>query len=303
MVCSLLIGFEYSEKHNLPGTILDLYNAWKWCQTFSRQIYILTDISEVSDAIAYRHPEVTPFWSQVSKFPVHNLGKLQETLSTTLQETMDRVVIYYTGHGLQNSLLLPDQSQWSSLAFRDYILGRLNFETEIFWILDCCNPQGLNLPYQLENNRFVVSKETLECVTQPILLITSSNSQEESVATRDGSLFSRYLFENLSLLNSIGDLKFSRKRVSVPIKNNRNLKRLLGKITSSIQKVHSGYTQTVSIYSSYYMDPILWLWIGQIGCDVVTDLSLSFLVVRQVGRQVESKPMTSPNPYDSIYPE
>ena len=190
----------------------------------------------------------------------------------------NKLILYYSGHGIKDSIVMPDRNLLSFIKFRDCVVNSLPSYTEIFWILDCCNPKILNLPYKLEGNSFVLSSEKIECVSQPILLITSSNSGEKSIATKVGSLFSRYLFQILTILNNTDDPII---KVTIPIHKNRNLRRLIGNLASSIRKMHTGYSQTVSIYSSYVLDPVLWLWIGSYkDYDIVTDLSLSILIIR-----------------------
>lgn len=68
----------------------------------------------------------------------------------------------------------------------------------------------------------------------------------------------------------------------IPNRKNRNLRRLVGNLASSIRKMHTGYSQTVSVYNSYVMDPILWLWIGSSkDYDIAMDMSLSIFVIRK----------------------
>jgi hypothetical protein len=102
-----------------------------------------------------------------------------------------------------------------------------------------------------------------------------------------------------------------RKSVSIPKCKNRNIRRLIGNLGSSIRKMHTGYAQTVSVYSSYITDPILWLWIGtQKSYDVVHDITLSILMIRPritgPGTQItyaerSSLPVESYNNYGESY--
>lgn len=279
MPTAIIIGFEYA-TNTLPGALIDIYQAHRWCCSFGCTAYVFTDIHEnVNNNIIKKNigagivdPDIISFYDMIDKTLVTTSDELLTEISGKIKQLDDdRLIIYYSGHGIKDSLVLPDRKLLSFVTLRDAILKQLSSTTEIFWVLDCCNPTGLCLPFMLEGNNFVLSPTRISCVIQPILLIISANAQEKSVSSDTGSLFTRYLFRILHGLNN-GPTIASR---------NRNLRRLLGNLASSIRRMHTGYTQTVSIYSSYIMDPILWLWIGsEDNEEVVSDMSLSTLVIR-----------------------
>lgn len=258
MPTAILIGFEYNTD-KLLGTAIDLYNAFKWCNKFCKT-YILTDIV-CKDT---KQNRIFRGYNKIkNKILVTNEESLLLYIDKILQRLEDtKLVIYYTGHGICDSILMPNKSLLSFIKFRDYILNRLDPYVEIFWILDCCNPNGLNLPYKLKNNIFrLSSNQNLDFISNPVLLITSSSSNEKSLATEKGSIFSKKLFQ---LLNN---------------RTNRNLTSLVNKIINYIKK--TGHCQNVSVYSSYFIDPVLWMWIGsKKKYDIVTDFTLSILVIR-----------------------
>jgi hypothetical protein len=125
------------------------------------------------------------------------------------------------------------------------------------------------------------------------------------MATKLGSVFSRHLFRILTLLNNEDQPSITDDTVVIPTHKNRNLRRFIGNIASSIRKMHTGYVQTVSIYSSYVIDPVLWMWIGsKKNYDIVTDITLSILIVRLSSPDVFYQSQNSyVNPYDAIYPD
>lgn len=320
MPTAILIGFEYT-FNSLEGAIIDLYQAHKWCQSFGCQINILTDIQSIKDPGNLRSvidknlagKDLLTFYHRVNPGIVNDKkGLLDDIIKIlTLGIPDNKLIIYYSGHGVKDSMVMPDRTLLPFIDFRDNILSYLNPYVEIFWILDCCNPNGMNLPYKLDGNRFVLSPTKIQFVTQPILLITSAETNEKSVATKSGSIFSRYLFNLLSEMNRPVEPIIQKRNIIIPTGRNRNLRRLIGNLGSSIRKMHTGYAQTVSIYSSYITDPVLWMWIGSsTNSDIVTDMSLSSLIIR-------NNPMTfhqyvpnikndfvksqSSNPYDLIY--
>ena len=251
----ILFAFEYKINH-LPGAIIDLYHAHKWCQSFTSNIFVVTDITSLRIAI--------------------------RDILTNIVNFDNKLIIYYTGHGVKDSLIMPDQSLFSFVMFRDSILNLLAPYVELFIILDCCHPLGLHLPYKLVDNRFVLASSKIECVSQPIILITSSDSHEKSTSTRDGSIFTRRLFHMLSVMNKAYTIVCKNNKIFLSAHQNRNLTRLSNSLATFIRKLDTGYAQTVSVYSSYVIDPVLWLWIGAIHKrDVVLDMSLSTFIIRE----------------------
>jgi len=294
MPIAILIGFEYT-FNSLTGALVDLYHAFKWCQSFNCDIHVFTDIELVKDYNNLRRvidlkiaePDILSFYERIPSMTiVRNRTSLLRSLIRILENVSDdKVIIYYSGHGVKDSMVMPDKTLLSFINFRDTILDILQPYVEIFLILDCCNPNGMRLPYKLNNNCFTLSTHIpndIECVSQPILLITSSESNEKSIATKSGSIFSRHLFRILTQFNKEFNNDDSSAPISlIPIHKNRNLRRLMGNLMSSIRRMHTGYTQTVSIYSSYIIDPVLWMWIGsEKDYDLVTDITLSMLILR-----------------------
>jgi hypothetical protein len=283
MPVAILIGFEY-KKNILSGMMFDIQNAYKWCKSFNCEIHVFTDKK--------LKPKFNLIGSSLDLF-----SKLDLILKNIKD---DKLIIYYTGHGVDESMLMPDNQLVSFINFRDRILNIINPYVEIFWILDCCNPNGLYLPFKLEKNRFVLSDSKIKCVTQPILLITSSNSDEKSISTKTGSFFSRYLFD---ILKSFNNEKISKK--CNDYSQTRNLELLIETIIKNIKRENYLYSQSVNIYSSYVIDPILWTWIGsKKNYDIVTDMSLSFLIIRSKKEDEIKKEKyikQYKNPYDETY--
>ena len=301
MPTALLIGFEY-KINTLTGAVVDLYHSSTWCRSFGCDVNILTDIDEIRDkesimqAVSQGIADdgIFKFCDSITdRCGGKSEGKIRgsETLLTSVEDILGRgvpdnkLIIYYSGHGAKDSMVMPDRTLLPFIDFRNSILGVLDPYVEIFCILDCCNPGGLHLPYKLNNNAFVLSPTKIECITQPMILITSSEVSEKSIATKMGSVFSLHLFRILTKLGSKWDFDWEDIRTSgkivIPTCKNRNLRRLIGTLSSTIRSMHTGYSQTVSMYSSYVIDPILWMWVGQKNqYDLVPDITLSTLIIR-----------------------
>lgn len=256
MITALLIGFEYNDSQSLRGTASDILIAYHWCKSIGvKDIRIYTDIPTTTLNLPRYEPDV-----------LMNLPNFKS----------NKLFIYYTGHGENSHMIMPSGKNIKFTHFRDMIIKKVSPQTEIFWILDCCNAEGLSLPFQLEDNTFRLT-ENFDAVINPILLITSCNPHEESTSTIVGSTFTGHLF---NMLKDINKYPIIRDGV-IPVQYNRNLRRLMGELNAAIRKSHTGKTQTVSIYSSYALDPVLWLWIGLE--DVVSDIGQRVLIVRQEG--------------------
>lgn len=279
MPTALIIGFQYATYTKpLISALIDIYHAYTWCQTFHCDIHLLTDIisidndhlkSAVEEGMA--SPGLMTFYSTVKKTLIHTASDLTTELQRVLSTIHDeKLIIYYSGHGLNESMLLPDNTTMSFIDIRHTVFRAIAPTVKVLWILDCCNPNGLHLPFRLQKNKFVLSTAKISPVKNPLLLITSCEEKEKSAATAYGSVFSRSLFQILTKMNELNSTTA-----------NRNLRRLMGNISSEIRALHTGYVQTVSIYSSYIIDPVLWLWVGNSRhSDLDLDSTMSTILVQ-----------------------
>jgi hypothetical protein len=282
MPVAILIGFEYT--HNpLPGVLIDLERACRWARSFECAITLIVD-----QACGSNSDTESEILSQYPTLRIRHLAALRLAVTTVLTGTVadQKLIIYYSGHGVAESMILPDQTLLPFTHFRDLILGTLDPYTEIFWILDCCNPNGLHLPYKLTGENFRLSPTHIDCITHPSLLLTSSNSNEKSVTTQFGSIFTLTLFRYLNRL----------RRTSF---KNRNLYRMVQHLNAMIHKFGTGSIQTISVYSAYMTDPLLWMWLGP-NSDIVTDPTLSLLIIRPPAL-LDLPPGPTLNPYDLEY--
>jgi len=288
MPTAIVIGFEY-KNDMLPGTLIDLYHCYKWCESFGCNINVLTDIKEVDTKLLYTaidnnlaNKDILKFYDTINPIIISN-NLIEEILKILKNGISDnKLILYYTGHGiLYDNLVMPDDSLISMKKLKNSILGNVSNITEIFIILDCCNPDGMGLPFKLKGNLFVLSStdmKLIEFIDNKVLLITSSANHQKSIATQLGSLFTRYLFKILIEMNSYDE--FYAKREHIPLSINRNLQRLTSNLSSNIRKLQTGYQQNISIYSSYIIDPILWMWLGnRNNHNIITDYTLDNIIV------------------------
>lgn len=249
---AIIIGFSYNNE--LPGSNADINNMINYCNKFNYSYNIINDdINNIKDFELSLILFIKTFCTNTSKYLTKNF------------------LVYYTGHGRDDSIVLPNKDLYSFTKFKNVIIKAIpNLQTEIFWILDCCNPTGLHLPFKLINNSFHFQKQCeFNCPPNiKILLITSSDNNEKSISTINGSLFTNQL---LLLLNSLNDnlllfiSNYNKDNTIIPVATNRNLNRFINNLSANIRAIQHEYRQNVSIYSSYIIDPILWFWITTAG--------------------------------------
>ena len=295
MPTSIIIGFEYS-INPLPGSYIDIFNAYNWCDAFNCDIYIITDVdyninkSNIVQGINNNNIDKNiHFLDTHPKILIQSDYDLCTNIKTILNYGVpdNKLIIYYSGHGINNNMLMPNNSYLSFDNFKSVILSNIPSSVEIFCILDCCNPNGLSLPYKLDNNYFKLVNnfdninDKIDFIQHSMLLITSANENEKSLATIYGSVFSKFLFEILTQMNKQYSLTLTDDKILINKNNNRNLRRLIGNIKSSIRKLHTGFSQSVSVYSSFIIDPLLWMWIGSNrDYDIKSESTLSTLIIK-----------------------
>lgn len=256
----LIIGFSYG---NLSATITDIYYAYSYYQKLGYQIHICTDIIDkinVNDYIPLLSSQSVdeqfiPF-VQTTFYQIKNVVIDKDSLLhwfNSIKITPDlNLIVYYTGHGVENHIVLPDNSNFSALEFRSSIL-RLNDghnmpinnrNANILVIVDCCNPHGLFLPFKFNreskcfyhvNNNFVLPK---------VIVITSSEPNVQSQALRLESPFTKYFFNHIGDQTTSYDIGTICDQIDLKMQNN--------------VKIDSG--QKCTAYVSYPSLLLLWSW-------------------------------------------
>lgn len=208
----LLIGFEYINSNTwkfLPGIPIDLYQVYKYVSNITKNILVYTDMTKdyntsiLQKAIldGYVNSGLLSFIEDIkdsnqyilykselsNKYIINNFDKVIKKFI----KNVDRLVIYYTGHGKSGDIILPDNTHVSL----SYIKSLIKSDQTIV-ILDCCESNGMNLPYYYNNNFFKLNNNNF--ISNEIICISSTNSDENSSATNTGSLFTRNLFQYLS---------------------------------------------------------------------------------------------------------
>lgn len=216
MVVALIIGFKYERRlKELPGIVIDLYHAYvsaKRMHSNHAKLYIklITDITQ--DEMAFHltsavkngvvPPRVVSFISDREEEGIITQYTSCIDLKGILRDECyneQRVFVYYSGHGEGGDLVLPKGERLPISIFRSTLLSRMHSDAELLVVMDCCNATGMGLPYRLNGNvhRIVDLKTDPVFVTQKIICISSTQFNEDSIATREGSIFTQVFFKKL----------------------------------------------------------------------------------------------------------
>ena len=267
----VIIGFsytkvdKYTDRPYLPGILIDMYHAYTYSSNLlieGGSIIIITDLIIDSSIGEIRGSIVN---SVVDLEAIHfisnmrRLGYLKDyTCKTQVIDDIVRICskkkkifFYYTGHSSNGNILLPlmndvicyrydtpDDSIINFSLIRDILRGCTYKNAEIFVILDCCNANGLELPYKLMNKVYrLTSKSDKEYPLQKFICFSSTTIDEFSIASKHGSIFSYFFFKKLS--------------------DYRDISKLLHIVS---EECYSKYDQTATVHSSYPNLKMVWRW-------------------------------------------
>lgn len=178
MFGSLLIGFEYSGKKKLPGTLVDLFVARKFLKEKSKieDFLILTDIEDFNinfiDSLGKVNSEIFSFYPTGKEKNVHTLDSFLEEVSE-YSKKVKYLCIYYSGHCLNNKMDLG--SEYLDFSVLEDFIFRVNTNIELCFILDCCD---------FKNN---------------LKSFCVSSNLEKPISTNTGSLFTKEFFGCLDI--------------------------------------------------------------------------------------------------------
>jgi len=283
MVTVILISFEYKDptknepKNNsqfgkLEGSLFDIYTAYMHFTDLGYEIYTMTDIIEnyISlRTIRENDPKMKDFLQYLSdKTFVKNisLDNFQNSLKNILCKGDDKYIIYYSGHGINGNILLPNDDKLPMSDFLKIISMYTKPNTQIFIILDCCDVTNLFLPFEFKNNKFKYSEES-NLFEQIIMLISSSRGNEKSISTFEGSIFTKFFFEKKETFNINKCIQSLTDEISRDIQN--IIKE--GNLSNNCQ------IPNISLYTSYITFPIIWPWVFEKCVEFIPDYTLSYL--------------------------
>lgn len=269
MVLGLVIAFEYTQQA-LPSVYHDIARASNFLMKIGASVHLITDVvlSETELALEGVTGGVPCFHRIVSYLDLLIL------LPWIIPTHENKIIIYFSGHGEQESMILPNGDLFSFLSLRDHIIKLIDPYGELLFILDCCYPGAMNLPLVLQD-RWRLTEGPKDFLTHYVLVLTSAQKMERAVATRDGSLFTSHLFQYLHGLFS--GISTGRSWLQLITTLNRDLSESYAQRRLNVPDNSHTWRETpqqrVSLYSSHYLPLVLWSWIGcPLRYEVVVDV-------------------------------
>lgn len=265
MYTAVLIGFQYSGDLKLPGIVIDLYAAYRFCREAGAECLVLTDILEdekteyLSKAVfeGVVDAGVFSFISQIQArsehYYIHDQTRLRFVLTQIFGAEPPRLFIYFTGHGLaregseDSGLILPSREIFSFYQLRSQIM-QLPPASEIIWINDCCHVSGIQLPYKLSSHGFYELTSGQFCPVQYLLFVGATSVDEKSLISRQGSIFSNIIFHRL--LQAMDDRKVEF----------RDVRRLLESVKERLEADPETRSQQPTVFSSHPNLHQIWPW-------------------------------------------
>lgn len=262
---SIIIGFGYGRDSNslsfVKKDILTIRDMVRKSKGFS---IILTDLEDESGNILIDECDNTRVLKVDSK---ELMISYIESFELILES---RILVYYTGHGDpidqdgngDSSMRFPNGDRYPLSNLRDLIAKNVDVSAEILFILDCCYSGGLMLPYRLSSGgRFKL--DSLEKPAVPLILcLSSSGVGQRSMAVVEGSIFTKHI--TAALTSGI-----------------KNLQTLTKVILSKTISEGVNDEQTMCVYCSYPITPIIYTWITNPNINIYINNPTSCLVIEE----------------------
>ena len=287
----IIIGMGYAPPYTIPGTIIDIYLVYAWALEQKYNVTIITDIATavlpdeaLTKIISGDVPlDILQFIKDYTTLPALRiidgktsfLAALKAALTST---TTNKLHLYYTGHGLDGSLMIARKITVPTAELRDLVLLHTKHTVDICFVFDCCHADHLSMAYELRDGTFHLRRGSWLAFRQNILVICSNKPTEKSTAREYGSFFTR-LFMQLREVN---------------------MALIQAKLTLALKGCKSGYDQTVCIYSSFHIPLPMWPWMIKRDRVIVKSASLPSSVEYEVEsdclvvtREQEEKSLTS----------
>lgn len=271
MDVAVVVAFSYSKtgqdtnRHHLPGILIDIYHAYNYVATLTKNIIVLTDLTldnnskiiDLKDSIINDTVDIE-ILDLLDTLKTNNHLKEytnKHELLITLKRycrLQHKIFVYYTGHSLHGNILLPTMNNEicylqehptdfiiNFSVFRDALTVVAANGAQIMVVLDCCGSQGLHLPYKLQNDIYTLTpRPDKKYPLQEIICFSATMADQVSIASKNGSLFS-YLF-----------FKYTH--------DHRKVSALLNTLTTEINKK---FDQTPTVHSSYPDSKMMWRWL------------------------------------------
>lgn len=218
---AVLIGFSYNE---LPGILVDIYRIYQFLQpaftTPTSSITIITDIEKDPPANIYLRPiassivdaNIISFISDLKVRGQYHRFQGKENLLPFLRKRVagkgeqEDFFFYYTGHAKVDCIHLPSVLNGDdcpafaidrilTTELREILYEERGKEDTILSILDCCEIQGVDLPFTLDINGFY--RRNSFYFGLPRFICITPRHHYQWMASGLGSIFTSRLIEEL----------------------------------------------------------------------------------------------------------
>lgn len=171
---------------------------------------------------------------------VSSLEDIRRIMSSYSNDILlhENILIYYSGHGAEDMIELPDNKMINHMDFRDMLLSYTRKDSKILIVIDCCYAGNFGFPFTFYNKKFRYDKSA-RLIDRDVMCITSSQKNQKSYADSKGSYFTKYL---LQALNTSG---FSIENI----------------ITYTEERLLIKTSQRIGVHSTFNRIPVMWSWV------------------------------------------
>lgn len=239
----VILGFAYTD---LPATITDIYKVYSFHRDLGHTVHIGSDIIEpkfptnLKNLIANKSVDDQFMEFVKSEFVskrtlVTDRDSLLHFFKTITPD--DKVIFYYTGHGVEKGFKLPDSTLIIPFDFRECVFSIAKpvngSPPQILILLDCCELHHLHLTFRYDVDAREFDRVVKTYVRPEILLLTSNCLIP---AMPSESIFTKIFYALLRNPRAMYDLH------------------------SIVQALQEGIP-AVRLYSSRVSEKVLWSWV------------------------------------------
>ena len=262
----IIIGFGYHQYPTgdyaaIPGVVVDIFAAREYALERKWEPHVITDIKRpqkipgtitekiVSAEIGSGVYDYVDRWPHKdSKLVDHKVGVIEGVIQALrwIAKHCEQCLIYYSGHGVDGHLVMPDHQLLSLVELRALITKELPVSHPVLILLDCCRAGAFRLPLELREGSFRLRSAPWDACAHDITVITSNGDREVATAREYGSTFTRHFFKQL------------RSRTGTP--KLTDLIAAISKGCATDRDPASTLTQKICVYRSHLAEVVLPTW-------------------------------------------
>lgn len=163
----LALTYSNTDQDIEEGVILDIKNI---CHLTKDEKILITD-KDIDFSM--------------KKFILNNVSDLEEIYQYLYKFNKENLFFYCTLHGKERSFLLPNKELFPIETFFNKIFEIWNDKEKII-LFDCCYSFNFFLPYEYNNNEWIIRKDFINWKHKNLILI-SSESEVNFVSNLSGS--------------------------------------------------------------------------------------------------------------------